>query len=255
MSFKQLDRIAREAGFADNDNRKPVAEDDGWRAPATSSRRGAVVRFPGDGPTIEYRTLANAAWQSSGRQSGQLTADNDNWPLAKVLRREGHEYLLSMAERYRDVHDRANMPVDLVGKDPADDIYNVGGVLHRTDLDESTGALVDKGVKRVTGKAHRAPDAGPRTFDRKRAKPVPKAWNGDWPLLDRIDAGHELASVRAVLGILREPFEAAVVDGDTLEAIGRREGVGQGAGAAGRALVMRGFMAVDQYWQRQQRAA
>lgn len=251
MTFDQLDRLAREAGLADNDNRKPLAEDDGWRAPATPSPRGKVIKLPGDGPTIEYRTLANTAWQSSRHYSGQFTAANDNWPLAKVLRRDGFDYFLTLAERYRSVYDRANVPVELIGKDPSDDIY----IVQRTALDDSTGHIRTKGTKRTTGTSHPIPEHAAIAFSGKRPKPVAKAWNGDRPLLDRMDAADELAALRSALGVICEPFEAAVVEGDTLEAIGKREGTGQGAGAAGRALVMRGFMAIDQHWQRSRQAA
>ena len=163
------------------------------------------------------------------------------------------------AERYRDMWNAANMPHDLVGRDLADNIY----MMVDTRLDESTGKLVDKGAKKVTNKKARmeAPAARAVTADpdktKKRAKPVPKTWNGDWPLLNHIDSSREISKVQTALGWLRESFEAAVVFGDTLEAIGHAHHVGNKAGAkgAGRALVMLGIAAVDEYWSKPARRA
>src|SRR5690606_21806305 len=66
------------------------------------------------------------------------------------------------------------------------------------------------------------------------------------------DAGRELAAVQDALGLLREGFEAAVVFGSTLEAIGHDHGVGNKTGAkgGGRAIVMLGLQCVDEFWQR-----
>jgi hypothetical protein len=257
MTFDQLDRLAREAGLkAANDNDAAEAQLE-WTPRRQKVPRGVVVRLPGDGPTIEYRALANAAWQTSNRYSGQADNDNQAWPLAKVLRRDGQDYHLSLAERYRKIFDRAHAVVDLLGKDPADDIFE----LRRVELDESSGKLKDKGPKRIGGK-HPEQESAPRQaakanpeLTKRAAKPVPRKWNGDAPLLDRLDASDELAALRRELGWLREPFEAAVVDGDRLEDVGRREGAGQGAGAVGRALVNLGFQAVDHYWHGTRKAA
>lgn len=254
MSFKQLDRLALEAGVPANDNRRPESEEIEWSPRKLSSPRGAAIIRPGDGPSPDQFIASGLAWYA-GEPSREAT--NDNWPLAKVLRRDGQDHCLSLADRYRDVFDRAHSPVDLIGRELGDDIF----LMHRTDLDASTGNLKDKGPKRVTGKRHPEPDGSPRHGLRtdpaqpmQRARKVPKAWNGDWPILDRMDSLNELAALREELGWLAEPFEAAVVNGETLEAVGVREGAGQGAGAAGRVLVMRGMKAVDHYWNRRQQA-
>lgn len=245
MTFQQLDRLAREAGYAPaNDNPAPDAPE--WAPPRQARTVGAPCHLPGHGPTIVHRLRAQAAWSDAEWRP----ADNQNWPLSKVLKADGLDHALALATRYRDVHDRASAPVQLIGRDPGDDIY----IARRTDLDPSTGALRDKGVRRIKGGAHPKPESD-ATFHGKRPKPVPKKWNGDRPLIDRLDAGDELAGLRAELSYLLEPFEAAVVDGDTLDAVGRRLGAGQGAGAAGRAIVLIGIGAIDQFWQRRRRAA
>lgn len=256
MSFKQLDRLALEAGIADNDNqRKPESEEIEWSPRRVEApRRGRAVIRPGDGPSPDQFISSALAWYAGEPRE----AANDNWPLAKVLRRDGLDHCLSLAERYRDVFDRAHSPIDLIGHELGDDIF----LMHRIDLDSNTGDLKDKGPKRVTGKRHPEPNNSPRHGLRtnpdqpmQRARKVPKVWNGDWPILDRMDSVNELAALRSELGWLAEPFEAAVVDGDRLEDIGARDGAGQGAGAAGRVLVMRGMKAVDHYWSGRRQAA
>jgi hypothetical protein len=256
MSFKQLDRLALEAGIADNDNqKKPESEEIEWSPRRVETPRGTPFIRLGDGPSPEQFIASGLAWYAGEPRQ----AANDNWPLAKVLRRDGLDHCLSLAERYRDVFDRARSPIDLIGHDLGDDIF----LMHRTDLDASTGDLKDKGPKRVTGKRHPEPNSVPRHGLRtdpdqpmQRARKVPKVWNGDWPILDRMDSVNELAALRVELGWLAEPFEAAVVDGETLESIGLREGAGQGgAGGAGRVLVMRGMKAVDHYWSGRRQAA
>lgn len=256
MSFKQLERLALEAGIAANDNhRKPESEEIEWSPRRLPAPRGKTVVRPGDGPSPEQFIASGLTWYAGGEPR---EAANDNWPLAKVLRRDGLDHCLSLAERYRDVFDRAHSPIDLLGHELGDDIF----LMHRTDLDTSTGDLKDKGPKRVTGKRHPQPNTTPRHGLRtdpdqpmQRARKVPKVWNGDWPILDRMDSVNELAALRTELGWLARPFEAAVVDGDRLEDIGGREGAGQGAGAAGRVLVMLGMKAIDHHWGRRRQAA
>lgn len=249
MSFEQLDRLALEAGVPANDNRKSENDEIDWSPRKLSNPKGTPLIRPGDGPSPEQYIASGVAWYA-GVPPRQ--AANDNWPLAKFLRREGLDHCLSLAERYRDVFDRAHSPVELVGQNLGDDIF----LMHRTDLDPSTGELRDKGPKRANGKRHPEPNSLPRQGLRtdpdqpmQRARKVPKVWNGDWPILDRIDCSNELAALRDELGWLTDPFEAAVVNGETLETVGAREGAGQGAGAAGRVLVMRGMKAVDHYWE------
>ncbi|RRI03940.1 hypothetical protein EH240_09580 [Mesorhizobium tamadayense] len=230
-----------------------------WNHRTTVKVRGKPVFTMADGPTIEWRQAAQARRLTSNRYRGQLVADNQNWPLGKLLRAEGEDYLLKVAERYRDMHDAATAPHDLVGQDMADNVYLMADLR----LDESTGDLTDKGVKKVAGRkarldipATRAVAADPDKTKR-RAKPIPKQWNGDWPLLHHIDSTRELAAARSALGWLREAFEAAVCHGETLETIGRDHGVGNPKGAAGggRALVFLGLQAMNEFWLKPARRA
>ncbi len=116
----------------------------------------------------------------------------------------------------------------------------------------------DKGQKVVTGKkaimdttARRAVATNDET--KKRAASVPKKWNGDWPILAAIDAKRELAVIRAKLAYvpkILDAFEWSVVDGLTLEEIGKRLGAGsKGAKGEARARVFDGFGIVDRYWE------
>jgi hypothetical protein len=237
-----------------------VAKRGEWCPPRQTAKRGQTVfRFGIDGPSIEHRIRAGVSFYSSGRYRGQHTNDNQDWPLKKLLHTEGNHHCLALAERYRSLYDAANDPHDLIGKDLADNIY----LMSRTDLDESTGHLTGKGVKKVTGKKARLDEPATRSVvadpdkTKKRAKPIPRKWNGDWPLLHHIDARRELARAQAALGWLREAFEAAVVGSATLEAIGRSHGIGNETGAkgGGRVLVFLGMQAIDEFWQREKRKA
>ncbi|RWE25230.1 MAG: hypothetical protein EOS41_12340 [Mesorhizobium sp.] len=224
-----------------------------WTPPRIRAPKGvAVFRFGLDGPSTDSRIKAGQTWYSSSRYSGQHANDNKDWPLGRLLRTENNDHCLALAERYRAMYDSANEPVELVGKDLAENIY----LMSDMRLDESTGELVDKGPKKVSGKkarldvqATRAVAADPDKTKR-RAKSIPRKWNGDWPLLHAIDCRRELSAAQSALGWLREAFEAACVGGETLESIGRAHGVGNQAGAkgAGRALVFLGLQCLDEFW-------
>ncbi|WP_421580099.1 hypothetical protein [Shinella sp. M31] len=231
--------------------------------------RGIAVRMSGDPPPAHWWALApagqqeewmrrwirnGAAWYSSQWYSGQAANDNEDWPLQKLLRTEKNDHCLALAQRYRDLHDLAKLPTQLVGREPVD-LYEVQN--HGKD-----GRC--KGAKVVTGK--RANPAVPaqrivvaNDDTKKRAAPVPKAWTGDWPILAAIDAKRELAVVRAKLAYvpaILDAFEWSAIDGETLEEIGRRLGAGsKGAKGEARARIFDGFGILDRYWGRQDRAA
>lgn len=234
--------------------------DGGWTGARISGPKGVpVFRYGLDGPSDDHRIRAGQAWYSSSRHRGQAANDNKDWPLGKLLRAENNDHCLALAERYRDMWNAANMPCDIVGRDLADNVY----LMHRTDLDASTGKLADKGLKKVKGKKAQLDVAPKRAVaadpdkTRQRAKPMPKKWNGDWPLLHHIDASRELAAAQGALGWLREGFEAAVCHGETLETIGRSHGAGNKKGAAGggRVLVYLGLQCIDEFWRKPARRA
>ncbi|WP_432344796.1 hypothetical protein WMC41_16175 [Shinella yambaruensis] len=249
----------------------PAIIDEGDWAPARTriKTRGVSVRMPGDPPPAHWWALEpdgqkeewmrrwirnGAAWYSSQWTSGQEANDNEDWPLQKLLRTEKNEHCLDIAIRYRELHDMAHMPTALIGREPED--------LYEVQNRDKQGRW--KGPKTVNNKRvnpaippQRAVASTEET--KKRAAPVPKKWNGDWPILAAIDAKLELAVVRAKLAYvpaILDAFEWSVVDGETLEEIGRRLGAGsKGAKGEARARIFDGFGILDRYWGRQDRAA
>ncbi len=216
-----------------------LSEDATWQPPrAQATVRGTTVRLASDGPTVEWRLAAQAARLTSNAFSGQAANDNTDWPLQKLLRAEDNAYCLALAERYRDLHDTANRPIALVGNE-AENLYFVQNV-------DAEGN--DKGAKVIKGR-NALVETQPR---RNLAAPVPKKWTGDWPILASIDARRELAILRAHLGFvpkILDAFEWSVVDGLTLEQIGKRLGAGsKGAKGEARARVFDGFGIVDRFW-------
>ncbi|WP_417426256.1 hypothetical protein [Hoeflea sp.] len=205
-----------------------------WTPPRTKPKpRGNAIE---DGPSLEWRLASQAARIGSNKYSGQAANDNVDWPLAKLLRTEGNAYHLSLAESYRELSDMAHLP-ELKGQ-ALDDLYLL------RDQDDNGR---DKGVKQVEGRK-----ANLAIAPRQNAKPVPKAWNGDWPLLAAIDARRDLAYLRAKLGFVPKilaAFEWSVLDGLTLEEIGKLLGAGvKGAKGEARARIFDGFEIVDRYW-------
>jgi hypothetical protein len=248
----------------------PAILDEGEWAPRRIRIKstGVTVRLPGDPPPkhwwagapdgqqeswMEMWIRNGAAWYSSQWTSGQEANDNEDWPLQKLLRTEKNEHCLALAIRYRDLHDTATMPVQLIGREPED--------LYEVQNRDKQGKW--KGPKVVTGKranpAVPAQRAVASTETKRRAAPVPKKWNGDWPILAAIDAKRDLAYLRAKLAYvpaILDAFEWSVVDGETLEEIGKRLGAGsKGAKGEARARVFDGLGIVDRYWRRQERVA
>lgn len=203
-----------------------------------------IIRLPNDGPDVEWRLDAQAARVASNSNSGQTSTYTEDWPLQKLLRTESNNHCLALAERYRGIHDLAAMPVELVGADPVD-LYVV-----QNQADDGK----NKGAKRLTGRM-----ATVETFPRRGSAPIPRRWNGDWRILSSIDAKQELAILRGKLAYVSkilEAFEMAVVDGMTLEAIGKQLGGGsKGAKGEARARIFDGFEIVDRFWQQRDRKA
>jgi hypothetical protein len=76
---------------------------------------------------------------------------------------------------------------------------------------------------------------------------------GDEMVVSVIDAKRDLQRLRSALGPLAEPFEEAVLDGDTLTAIGERRQAGQSSPGAGKLVVMMGLEVVEQEFRRMDR--
>jgi hypothetical protein len=238
------------------------ARDGEWSPPKTRIRApGIKVSFPGERKPdpitadskpeeIDAFIAQGKAWYSSNRFDASHDNDNQDWPLAKLLKTENELDKLVLAIRYRQLHNATSAVVDLVGKDMADNVY----LVHRSELDESTGRLKFKEVKQVTGKKANVETSAKRkvvTFKGKGlASPVAKPFVGDEPINRKIDAESELAWLRSRLGLICRAFEAAVIDGHTLQQIGTDHGVGnpKGASGAGRALVFLGFTELESCW-------
>lgn len=77
--------------------------------------------------------------------------DNQAWPLAQQLRREGNDVLLRVAERYRAIYDASLVDVPLIGTMP-DDLYNVpkDQRVHNRE-DGSVGYKGERKVKSAIG--------------------------------------------------------------------------------------------------------
>ena len=191
-----------------------------WTPPRVLTKiKGARVALL-DGPDVEWRLAAQAARLTSNRYSGQASNDNIDWPLAKLLKTEGLDYHMRLAERYRDLHEAATATTELRGGEP-NDLYML------EDVDKNGKS---HGAKKITGKKATPESAATRKVlpldgMKKLSAPVPKKWNGDWPLLARIDATRELAIVRGQLAFvpkILDAFEWAVIDGLSLADIGKR---------------------------------
>ncbi|MGE8103561.1 hypothetical protein ACQKP1_07690 [Allorhizobium sp. NPDC080224] len=220
-----------------------------WQWPASNMGPHRPATLQGakvTGPDIDAFRQRGAAVYSSNFHDPQAANDNKDWPLAKLLRTERNDYCLALAERYRDLHDTATRPTELVGKE-ADDTFHL---VQSFDKDGKP-----KGLKVVTGKKATVESQPTRN----RAAPVPKKWQGDWPILAAIDAKRELAIIRAKLAYvpkILDAFEWSVVDSLTLEEIGKRLGAGsKGAKGEARARVFDGFELVDRHWRTQDRKA
>ena len=234
-----------------------------WQPPRKANRegrsRGDVVLMNGEPLPKIFLSVASAsevelfcrngqAWYASQDYRSQHANDNDDWPLQKLLRTEGNDACLALAERYRDLHNTATQPVALVGREPVD--------LYEVQNRGKDGRW--KGPKMVVGKRANVDTAPTRAVGsteetKKRAAPVPRKWQGDWPILAAIDARRELAYLRGKLGFvpkILDAFEWAVCDGLTLAEIGQRLGAGsKGAKGEARARIFDGFEIVDRYWQ------
>lgn len=182
--------------------------------------------------------------------------DNQNWPLAQQLRKEGNDVLLRVAERYRAIYDAATANVQLVGTSLAgDDLYN----LAERSYAQEDGTVVSLGVRKARPKKDELKaskddpeeEAGanekkkPITFKPRNPSPTRNAWNGDAMINAAIDSRRMLLDLQKALGPLLEVFEDAVLHGETLSSIGEGQGAhSKTAGAVGKWMVMMGLQAV-----------
>ncbi|TAW03858.1 hypothetical protein ELI20_37270 [Rhizobium ruizarguesonis] len=130
--------------FDRRDTLLPIIESpDEWTpAGVRVKSAGKLVCLPNDGPDIGWRQAAQAARLTSNTFRGQHANDNEDWPLAKLLRTERNDHCLALAERYRALHHLATMPTQLMGRE-ATDLY----LVHREDDNGKS-----KGIKVVSGR-------------------------------------------------------------------------------------------------------
>lgn len=213
-------------------------------------------------PSRDYREMSErlAKRQSIGGDAPIAANDNQAWPLAEQLRREGNDVLLKVARRYRRIYDAAHTEVPLIGTQQDETFMPVEQRYH---LNEATGEYKRKGARSAksampvsdgTSKVEPVTDAVQGrisggdivTFPWKPGKPVMKKWSGDNIIIEAIDCRAIIRHLQSALGPLCETFEDAVLHGETLSAIGERKGVTpQKSGAAGKVLVMMGLEVVQ----------
>lgn len=245
------DNDNHDSGFpaAVTDRRALAAKENGWRARTDAER------------TEESDRMTECAAAVARRQffGGFVSApanDNQAWPLAEQLRRDGNEPLLTVAERYRAVYDASVTETTLIGTMPDPDMTVDQRVHNRAD-----GSVGYKGPRVVKGAVGRLDgddgtykavpinddvraeiESGTSTFPRKPATPVTKKWNGDRLLIAAIDSKVTLRRLTRALGPLRLTFEDAVLHCATFTDIGRAKGGNSvSASAIGRAYVMDGL--------------
>ncbi|MBD9542935.1 hypothetical protein IB276_26160 [Ensifer sp. ENS04] len=182
---------------------------------------------------------------------GEAANDNIAWPLATSLIREGNVELLKAAMYYRKMHDSAKSNAMLGGTSVRmDDGFSIdrysvirddGKIAYRRTR-KSTAANVDIPARRRFDASTAEDGDGPQ----KNWSSIPKPWNGDHPVNSKLDAQQRLIQLRGKLGILAEPFELAVVDGNTYEAVGNSLGHAHKvpATAAGRTAVHMGLITI-----------
>lgn len=184
---------------------------------------------------------AIAIHQSAGQLERHIEHANDNqdWPLAKFLRTERRYAALMVAERYRKLYDEATNDSVLSGKTYGGELEAV----RQSELDESTGRLLDKGERVAKGKARDV------TVLPGGAVPA-KKWQGDNVINIRIDGIRELALLRGKMGKCLHYFEMAVVFNATLEEVGNEYGIRneKGATGSGRALIDIGLDNAARHW-------
>lgn len=224
-------------------------------SPGHFSVTARIIPHAGDAHPMEHANdnLSRITKRIAKRQSigdgwdGKPDTESMGWPLAKALLAEGNHDLLKYAMRYRQIELSANNEAVLGGKSTAGEAIQI---------DQKTwvrpdGSVAYLGERKLTAAKYvgdlphkQMTKANDNTM--RVAAPVPKKWTGDDVVIAHMDDMGRLAVLKRALGPLVEPFEAAVVYGATLEAVGRSIGAGsqKGASASGRAVVMMGLHVV-----------
>jgi hypothetical protein len=275
MTFDQLTRVAREAGFvAANDNfldaafdKPEIDTDDAPAGPlkiyADMTPEERMARREADRNAAEVRRKEERARMAPVRAAlakrqakGNPSADNDNenWPLLTALKREGDNDSVALVLAYRKL-------AALAACQPLQGQRMAGGepVVHRqTNLSAQTErVLVEAQAKGWTGTSlpggefhykevkkrkggtfHLPAQQAVVTNDETRVCTAPLALPfSDELLLRQIDAKPVLDHVRKSLGPLQDILDDAVLGSRSYTEIGRRKGAKAKPDEAGRVLV------------------
>lgn len=159
---------------------------------------------------------------------GKADNDNINWPLATSLIREGNTELLKAAMAYRKIHTEAYSGAVLGG---AGVVMREGFSLDSHTKIRADGTIAYKHVRQreaaevdIPAKQYVPPFEDEEAQTNHNCINVPKPWNGDAPVNNKLDSQRRLVALRQHLGVLVEPLEMSVVDGATYEAVGRSMG-------------------------------
>ncbi len=187
---------------------------------------------------------------------GKAANDNIAWPLATALVREGNTELLKAAMYYRKIHDMAKSEALLGGRTAS---IGDGIALDRYTYVSPSGHVTYKHPRQkqsanidIPARQYTVPPSYdnlvPSSEEVKVSNwsNIPKPYNGDAPVNNMMDAQSELTVLRRRLGVLVEPLEMAVVDGETYQAVGNATGTADrsGAIAAGRAVVHMALLSI-----------
>lgn len=235
-----------------NDNRRQRAlAGEGEDLPA----RMSYAENERDGVHSQKARLAKRA-KIGAEWDGKADNDNISWPLATALIREGNTELLKAAMAYRKIHDEAHSGALLggrtasIGDGMALDRYSYirpNGTVTYARPRQKKAANVDIPAKRyVSPPSYDQVDHSSEEVKVSNWSNVPKPYKGDEPVNRKVDAQGKLTELRGRLGVLAEPFEMAVIDGETYEAIGKSLGQAHKvpATASGRTAVHMGLITV-----------
>lgn len=224
---------------------------DGWDLPA----RPKYAEHEKEAVHAEKKRLAARA-KKGADWDGTAANDNISWPLATSLIREGNTELLKAAMYYRKLHDEAHSGALLGGRTAS---IGDGMALDRYSYVKPNGSVIYKHPRQkksadvdIPAKRYTAPPSYenivPTSEEVKVSNwsNIPKPYKGDEPVNRKLDAQSKLASLRRMLGVLCEPFEMAVIDGETYETIGKSLGQAHKvpATASGRTAVHMGLITV-----------
>lgn len=235
----------------DNTRRQRALCGEGEDLPA----RMTYAEVERDGVHAQKQRLAQRA-RKGADWDGKADNDNIAWPLATALIREGNTELLKAAMAYRKIHDEAHSGALLggrtasIGDGMALDRYSYirpNGTVTYARPRQKKSANIDIPAKRyVSPPSYDQVDHSSEEVKVSNWSNVPKPYKGDEPVNKMIDAQSKLVELRGRLGVLAEPFEMAVIDGETYESVGKSLGQSHKvpATASGRTAVHMGLITV-----------